>query len=181
MIAAPLYVYRSATEGSSGATAAVATAVAATATTATTVTTVTAAVATTAVATWSTATCGQAVNAGACGIRLTTGVTAAASRLVAPRGKLIRHQGVDVARQFVAIATRATLTTGRALARRAVVAPVVEPAFWARAVVAVAVKTRCVAAVLAFTAKFTAAFVAAVTSAFIASITTPAALGAATP
>ena len=130
------------------------------------VTTATAtATATTALAT---AACRQAVDAGACRVGLTASTAAAAARLVAARGELVGHQGVDVARQFVAIATRTALCAGCALAGWAVV----EPTFWARAVVAVAVKTRRIATVVSVTTEFTASF--------IAPITTPAALGAAT-
>jgi hypothetical protein len=79
------------------------------ATTTTAPTTTAAAVTTTATATALAATASrQAVDAGACRVGLATGVVAAA-RLIAARSKLIRHQGVDVARQFVAIATWATL------------------------------------------------------------------------
>jgi hypothetical protein len=123
---------RSATERTSATTTAAPTATA----TITTTTTTTSALAATASR--------QAVDAGACRVRLATGGVAAA-RLIAARGKLVGHQRVDVARQFVAIATRATLTAGWALAWGTVVASVVKAAFWAWAVVAVAFKTRGIA------------------------------------
>lgn len=147
---------RSATERTS-ATAAAVTAAAVTTTTTTTTLAATAS--------------RQTVDAGARRIGLPASAAAAATRLVAARGKLIRHQRVDVAWQFVAIATRATLTAGCVLARRAVVAPVVESAFWARAVIAVAVKAWRVAPEFAVAPEFT--------TVFVATITPPAALGAA--
>jgi len=126
---------RSATERTSATTTAASTAAAAITTSAPTTATASALAATA---------CCQAVDAGACRVRLATRGVAAA-RLIAARGKLVGHQRVDVAGQFVAIATRASLTAGWALAWGTVVASVVKAAFWAWAVVAVAFKTRGIA------------------------------------
>jgi len=140
---------RSATERAATTTTAPTTTAAAVTTTATATATATALAATAS---------RQAVDAGACRVGLATGVVAAA-RLIAARSKLIRHQGVDVARQFVAITAWATLAAGCTLARRAVVAsvvaPVVESAFWTRTFVAVAFKTWRIAPEFAITPTIT--------------------------
>ena len=115
---------RSATERTSATTTAASTAAAAITTSAPTTATTSALAATT---------CRQAVDAGACRVGLTASATAAAARLVAARGKLIRHQRVDVARQFVAVTARAAISTGRVVARWALITTGVKTAFWTTA------------------------------------------------
>ena len=143
---------RSATERASTAAAAVAT---------TTATTVAAA----AMAALTATACGQAVDAGACGIRLPARATAVAARLISARGKLIGHQRIDVTGQLIAIATGATVTARCILAGRAVVAPVVKTTFWAGSVIAAAFKARCFTTELSVTSELTATFAAALTPA----------------
>ena len=110
----------SAAERAATATASVSTAAAISTTTAASVTTLTAAA------------CGQAVDAGACGVWLSTCIAIAATRLIAT-SKLVGHQGVDVARQFITIAARTAITSGCVVTRRALVTAGVKTTFWATA------------------------------------------------
>ena len=117
---------RSATERTSATTTAASTAAAAAAiTTSAPTTATTSALAAT--------TCRQAVDAGACRVRLTASAAVAAARLIAARSKLIRHQGVDVAWQFVTVTARTAITTGRVAARWALITTGVKTAFWTTA------------------------------------------------
>jgi hypothetical protein len=99
--------------------------------------------------------CGQAVDAGACGVWLTAAAVAAAW-LIPTRGKLVGHQGVDVAWQFIAIAAWAAIVTGYALARWTVVTAPIKATIRTWAVATAAFKAGAVAAVLALGSRLAA-------------------------
>lgn len=83
-------------------------------------------------ATLTATTCSQAVDTGACGVRLPPCIAIAATGLVAT-GKLVGHQGIDVAWQFVTVTARTAISTGRVAARWALITTGVKTSFWTTA------------------------------------------------